>query len=77
MSRIVTANIVLTDADQAACAALPPPDQQTFLVAKLAAGFATPLGASLAKSDILAILSESDQQALEALIAAVKAVPNG
>jgi hypothetical protein len=84
MAMQVQAAIRLTDADQGVYYALTAPaDKATFLVAKLAAQFAPALLSSLANANILDLLSELDQQAIGALIAAVKAsasvgtVPNG
>jgi hypothetical protein len=51
-------------------------DQTTFMVAKLSAGLAPQLMATLSTgANILALLSSSDQKALSSLISAVKGMP--
>lgn len=69
--------VELDAADVAALAALPPADQQTFTVAKLAAQLAPGLLQSLTHGNVLATLKPADAQAIQALIAAIKAMPNG
>jgi hypothetical protein len=71
---VIQVNLTLTDADWAAYQAATPTDQQTFLIAKLAAQFAPKLQASLTAGNVMAMLSQSDQQAIGGLITAIKAV---
>jgi hypothetical protein len=74
----VQINVNFTDADVASFGTLTAPsDQQTFIVAKLAAQCAPALEAAIASSNILALLSAADQQALATLITAVQAMPPG
>jgi hypothetical protein len=74
----VQISVNFTDADQTAFGTLTAPsDQQTFIVAKLAAQCAPALEAAIASSNILALLSPADQEALGGLITAVQAMPSG
>ena len=72
---ILQLSVELDSADEAAMAALPPTDQAAFSVAKLAANLAPRLLPSLAGGHVLAALKPADSQSIQALIAAIKAMP--
>ena len=72
---ILNLTIELDAADEATFNALPEADKATFSVTKLAASLAPKLLTSLSQSDVLATLQPADQQAIGALISAIKAMP--
>ncbi len=71
----ITINIELDSTDEATYIAASPADQDAFVAAKYAALKSGSLQSALANSDILGMLQPADQTALEALIAAVQAMP--
>lgn len=78
MATNITINLRLSDADQAVFDGLSFADKRTWQIAKQAAQLAPQLLATLASGlDILALLQPDDRLAVQNLIAAVKAMPEG
>jgi hypothetical protein len=76
MARIITINVALTDADEAAYMAHSFADRQAFVIAKLAAILESSLQESLSNGKVLASMSPADQQKIGAAKAApIKAAP--